>query len=156
MPYYNIIPFRPVLAAGRGAGAGGRWSFAGGVAGYWYGGQPCRQSVGGVGGVASRSAVTGRQSVASRRQCRPSVGPLAVVGRPVGQPCRVRHKYVRTGGGPAPRKRAAVAGGGVPPHANTSLRCLIAKFFIFLFFLKNREASLTSLRERLAKTKPMI
>ena len=50
----------------------------------------------------------------------------------------IRHKYVRTGGGPAPRKRAAVAGGGVPLSANTSLRCLIAKFFIFyfLFFLE--------------------
>ena len=138
---------------------GGRWSFAGGVAGYWYGGQPCRQSVGGVGGVASRSAVTGRQSVASRSPVAgPSVAAGGVgrpVGRPVGQPCRVRYKYVRTGGGPAPRKRAAVAGGGVPLSANTSLRCLIAKFFIFLFFLK-REASPTSLRERLAKTKTVI
>lgn len=100
--------------------------------------------------AASRSAV-GRQWLARRWS-------LVVVGRPVGQPCRVRHKYVRNGGGPAPRKRAAVAGGGVPLYPNTLPRCLIAKFFIFFifYFFENRETSPTSLRERLAKTKPMI
>lgn len=87
-----------------------------------------RRSVGPlvVSAVSPVGRPVGRQWLARRWS-------LVVVGRPVGQPCRVRYKYVRTGGGPAPRKRAAVAGGGVSLSANTSLRCLIAKFFIFYF-----------------------
>ena len=73
--------------------------------------------------------------VASVRRGPSSVGPLVAVGRPVGQPCRVCHKYVRIGGGTESRKWAVVAGGGVPVSANTPLRCLIAKFFIFIFFI---------------------
>lgn len=112
----------------------GRWWSLSLVAGYWYGGQPCRQCR----PVGGRSAGGGRS--ASGRQCSPRpVGGRSVVaggvGRPVGRPVGIRHKYVRTGDGTVPRKRAAVAGGGVPVYANTSLRCLISKFFIFLFFI---------------------
>lgn len=47
----------------------------------------------------------------------------------------IRHKYVRNGGGPALRKTAATASVGIPIYANMSLRCLLSKFFIFIFFI---------------------
>ena len=97
----------------------------------------CRSaSVASVGRVPAAASV-GRRSVRRWR----SVGPLAVVGRSVGQPCRVRYKYVRICSGTERRKRAAVAGGGVPLYANTSLRCLLAKFFIFIFLFWDTESN---------------
>ena len=140
MPYYNIIPFRAVLAAGRAAGLVLAVALVLVAAG------PLLVLSLVTGTAASLAASVGRQSVrwwrsvASGRQCSPrSVGGRSVaaggVGRSVGQPCRVCHKYVRIGGGPESRKRAAVAGGGVPVSVNAPLRCLLAKFFIFYFFL---------------------
>ena len=148
MPYYNYIHFRAVLAAGLvlavavalvAAGPLLVLSLVTGMAAsrrQWFVvlvsfGQ-CRQC----------------RPCASRRQCRPSVGPAVAVGRsaggvgrPVGQPCRVRYKYVRICSGTERRKRAAVAGGGVPLYANTSLRCLLAKFFIFIFLFWDTESN---------------
>ena len=145
MPYYNYIPFRAVLAAGRAAGlvlavplvlvAAGPLLVVTDTAASR---RQCRPFVG-------RSAGGGRPPVvASIRRGPPAVGrwSLVAVGRPVGQPCHVCHKYVRIGGGTESRKRAAVAGGGVPVSVNISLRCLIAKFFIFFIFLSgDMEAS---------------
>ena len=104
--------------------------------------------------AASRSAVsvvspvgrpvTGRQSVVSRS---PLAGPwwsLVVVGRPGGQPCRVRHKYVRICRGTERRKRTPFAYRGIPVYSNMSLRCLLAKFFILFFYFGARSPILDS------------
>ena len=133
LPYYSYIPFRAVLAAGRAAGrAAGPLLVVSLVTGT---AASLAASVG-PSSVGPLVAV-GRLVVASVRRGPSAVGrwSLVAVGWPVGQPCRVRYKYVRIGGGTESRKRAAVAGGGVPVSANTPLRCLIAKFFIFYFFL---------------------
>ena len=47
----------------------------------------------------------------------------------------IRHKYVRFFGGTERQKRTPFAYRGVPVYANTSLRCLLSKFFIFIFFI---------------------
>ena len=143
MPYYNIIPFRPVLAAGRAAGlvlavavplvAAGPLLVLSLVVTDTA--ASLAASVGPL--LVGPLVAVGPSVVASVRRGPSAVGrwSLVAVGRPVGQPCRVRYKYVRIGGGTESRKRAAVAGEGVPVSANTPLRCLLAKFFIFIFFI---------------------
>ena len=46
----------------------------------------------------------------------------------------IRHKYGHIGNGQGRRKRTPFEHMGIPVYANISLRCLIAKFFIFYFF----------------------
>ena len=129
------------------------------VAGYWYGGQPCRQSVGGVGGVggvASRSAVTGRQ-YSPRPVGRRSVQRWRSVGPSASLAAYVINTSVMVadqhhGNGPP----WLVGASPYPPTRPPAALSRNFLFFYFFIFLKNREASLTSLRERLAKTKTMI
>ena len=142
MPYYNIIPFRPVLAAGRAAGLVLAVAVALVAAGPLLVLSLVTDTAASLAASVGPSSVgplvaVGPLVVASVRRGRSAVGrwSLVAVGRPVGQSCRVRYKYVRIGGGTESRKRAAVAGGGVPVSVNTPLRCLLAKFFIFYFFL---------------------
>ena len=55
--------------------------------------------------------------------------------------CSIRHKYVRFFGGTERRKRTPFAYRGIPVYANTSLRCLLAKFFIFIFLFWSTESN---------------
>ena len=53
----------------------------------------------------------------------------------------IRHKNVRICSGTERRKRTPFAYRGIPVYANMSLRCLLSKFFIFIFLFWSVESN---------------